>query len=691
MRSRIESSHLERRAYVYVRQSTVAQVFEHGESTQRQYGLVDRAVALGWARDAVEVIDEDQGHSGATVAGRSGFARLAAAVAHGHVGAVLAVEVSRLARSSQDWQRLLALCAVARVVVVDEQTIYDPNDHDAKLLLDLKGTMSEAELHWLGLRLTGARQHKARRGALRLAAPTGYVWTGTGFALDPDEAVQGAVRAVFARYAIEPTAWAVVRWARASGFAFPTRRAQGEGLGDVHWQPLGMSRFHEVLRNPVYAGAYVYGRRPRRTVLVDGQIRRVRDPGRDPTQWAVCRHDAHPGYITWETYLRHQETLRQNQARFGGVGHGAPREGAAVLGGLLLCGRCGRRMRTAYRGHATRQWDYVCLGDRPHGQTRCWSVPGAPLDAAITAVFLDTVVPSEVELALAVEQEAQGHAADLARQWRARIEQATYEARRAERRYKAVDPDNRVVARTLEREWEARLQDLAQVERQYDTARQQKHVELTPADRSRLRALARDLPAVWRAPTTSPADRQAMLRLVIEAIALTPVEVPERTTRVQIQWQSGTLSTLQVPRPDRRARRRTTEAAVERIRTLAAAGHHDHVIAGQLNAEGWGTGAGKPWTTWAVRWVRQRRTIRRVAPATPRRLPLPERDAAGRYSVAGAAKHLGVSLGIVRRWIRQGRIPADHAPYGPYPRVWWLEIDPATAARLAPPSLPGEP
>lgn len=683
MRNRIDTSHLERRAYVYVRQSTAAQVFAHGESTQRQYGLVDRAVALGWARDAVEVIDEDQGRSGATVAGRAGFARLADAVAHGQAGAVFAVEVSRLARCSQDWQQLLALCAVARVVVVDEQTVYDPNDHDAKLLLDLKGTMSEAELHWLGLRLTGARQHKARRGALRLAAPTGYVWTDTGFALDPDEAVRAAVRAVFARYVIEPTACAVVRWARANAFLFPTRRTWDTDQSEVVWKPLGVSRLYEMLRNPVYAGAYVYGRRPLRTVLVEGQIRRVRDPGSDHARWTVCRHDAHPGYITWATYLRHQTTLRENQARFGGVGRGAPREGAAVLSGLLLCGRCGRRMRTVSRGRATRQGAYyACGGDRAHGQATCWSVPGAPLDAAITAVFLATVVPPEVELALAVEQDAQGQATALAQQWRLRIEQASYEARRAERRYKAVDPDNRVVARTLEREWESRLQDLAQIERQYDTARQQKHVDLTPTDRIRLRALARDLPAVWRAPTTNPADRQAMLRLVIEAIALTPVEVPERTTRVQIQWQSGTLTTLLVPRPDRRTRRRTPDAALERIRARAATGHADDVIAVQLNAEGYKTGAGKPWTTWAVRWVRQRRTIRRTAPDAPRRHPLPERDVTGRYSVAGAAKHLGVSPEVVRRWIRLGHIPAHSAPYGPYPRVWWLEIDPATAARL---------
>jgi DNA invertase Pin-like site-specific DNA recombinase len=284
MRGKITRSHLERRAVVYIRQSTVAQVLEHGESTRRQYALVDRAVALGWVREAVDVIDEDQGLSGASAERRTGFARLAHAVAHGEVGAIFAVEVSRLSRSSEDWWRLLALCALADVVVVDEQTTYDPADSDDKLLLDLKGTMSEAELHWLGLRLTGARQSKARRGALHVHVPTGYIWTDRGMVIDPDEAVQRAVRLVLERYDIEPSAWAVVRWARETGVLLPTRRWHAGGTTDVTWRSLGISRLHDMLSNPIYAGAYVYGRRQEKTMLVDGQIRRVRITGRDPDQ-----------------------------------------------------------------------------------------------------------------------------------------------------------------------------------------------------------------------------------------------------------------------------------------------------------------------------------------------------------------------------------------------------------------------
>jgi DNA invertase Pin-like site-specific DNA recombinase len=682
MTDKLTPAHLARRAIVYVRQSTAAQMFDHRESTARQYALVERAAAVGWPRAAIEVIDEDQGRSGATTVGRTGFARLVDAVAHGHVGAILALEVSRLARASEDWQRLLALCAVAQVLVLDEQAIYDPNAPDDKLLLDLKGTMSEAELHWLALRLAGARLNKARRGELHVHPPTGYVWTDHGFAVDPDEAVRAAIQVVFDRYAIEPSAWAVVRWARTAGFTLPTRQTYADGTTAVTWAPLGVSRLHEMLRNPTYAGVYAYSRRPTTKVLRDGRICHVRSAGRDPAQWTVRRPDAHPGYITWESFMRNQEKLRQNYARLGLATRGAPRNGAALLHGLLVCGRCGRRMHVAYNGRHAHGWSYVCCGARDHGQVLCWSVSGRPLDAAVEALFLQTVVPPELALSLAVEREVDHQTAALDRHWQTRLEQARYEARRAERRYKAVDPDNRVVARTLEREWEARLHDLAQVDAGATAARHVQHVDLTADDRTRIRALAQDLPAVWRAPTTRPADRKAMLRLVIDAIALTPVDVPARATRVQVQWRSGVVSELQVARPDRRVAGKPAASTLARLRELAAAGLHDEAIATQLNAAGLTTGAMKPWTAWAVKWARRRAQIPRTAPDRPRSLPLPDRHPDGRYSVGGAAKRFGVSTEVVRRWLQEGLVTGRREPYGQYANVWWLDIDRATEARL---------
>ncbi|MGH7730413.1 MAG: recombinase family protein [Candidatus Eiseniibacteriota bacterium] len=683
MNGQIEASQLTRRAYVYVRQSTMAQVLHHQESTMMQYDLRQRALALGWAPEAIEVIDEDQARSGTTTDGRSGFARLAGAVAHGEAGGVFALDVSRMARASEDWRRLLVLCGVAGVAVVDEQRIYDPNDQDDKLLLELKGTMSEAEIHWLRLRLQGARQHKARRGALKMPAPTGYLWGERGFEMDPDEAVRRAVSVAFQRYNVEPSGWAVVRWARETGFQVPTRRTAADGDSEVEWKPLRISRLHDMLKNPVYAGVYAYGRRREKQVLVDGQIRRVRPDTRDPERWLVKIEDAHPGYITWQRYVQNQEKLRQNMTRMGDPSRGAPREGPALLSGLLICGRCGHRMGPRYaRGARARFWTYACHGERDQGQQGCWTVAGARIDEAVETLFLETMVPSELELALAVDHEVAGHAEELAKQWRARREQAAYEARRAEKRYKAVDPDNRVVARTLERDWEIKLRELEEVERQYAEARRTRRVELSEADRARVRALARDLPAVWRSPVTPPADRKAMLRLVIEAIALSPIEVPRRATWVKVAWQSGVVTEIEVPRPHRRQLFRTPPAAVERMRALAAAGRHDEEIAEILNAEGMRTGRGHSWTTWAVRWTRKKERICRVAPDRARREGLPYRYPDGRYSVAGAAKRFGVRLDVVRSWIKRGLVTGERHDFQAHRRVWWLEIAEDTAARL---------
>lgn len=680
--TKIGADHLARVACVYVRQSTIAQTVENSESTRRQYGLVDRAVELGWPRERVEVIDEDLGRSGASTEGRSGFARLANEVAGGRIGAVLAIEVSRLARSSRDWQEILALCSVARVVVIDDQAIYDPGDANDKLVLDFKGTMSEAELRWLHLRMNGARQSMARRGELRITPPVGFVWSEEGLKMDPDESVRRTVQLILDRFAVEPSAGAVVRWARSNNILFPTRVIPAAEGSDVEWKPLGTSRIHEILHNPAYAGVYVYGRRRERKVIIGKQIRRVRSLGTNIEDWSVRIENAHTGYISWETYLSNQEKLRQNRPQMTGSAIGAPREGPALLCGLLLCGRCDRRMRTSYR-RGDSSWHYVCTGDQAKGAPTCWSVKGAVLDRLVEKLFLDTMVPEELELSLAVEREVEGQAVEFQQQWTARIERARYDARRAERRYKAVDPENRVVARTLEREWEERLRELEQVEREYESARSEKVVELTEADRKRIRALARDLPSVWRAPTTTQADRKAMLRIVIEAVCLRPMEVPRRSTLVRVQWESGAVTELHVDRPAPGETQRTSELAIDRIRVLASNGHHDKQIAETLNDEGLATGISKLWDANAVRWVRRQYQIPRSAPDLPRTAPLPRRHPDGRYSITGAAETLGVSTSLTRRWIREGLFSAQREPYGRYKGVWWIEIDEAVRRKIA--------
>lgn len=674
MRTKL-TTHLERRAYVYVRQSTAMQVHEHVESKQRQYALVERAVALGWNRGDVEVIDEDQGKSGSSSEGRTGFARLADAVGHGEAGAILAIEVSRLARSSTDWQRLLSLCSVADVAVIDEQAVYDPADRDDRLLLDLKGTMSEAELHWLRLRLAGGRLNKARRGALWRLAPTGYVWRIDRLVLDPDEAVRGAVRVVFERFAVESSMWAVVRWATETGFMFPTRRTSDENV-EVDWRPLTGGRLADVLHNPTYAGVYTYGRKTSRPTLVDGQIRR-RQQRLSVEECPVRIDDAHPAYISWESYQANQARLAQNQPRMHGAVSGAPKNGPALLTGLALCGRCGRRMRVDYSTRERRQWRYLCEGKRDTGDGICWSVLGEAIDHDVEQLFLSTMVPSEIDLTLAVDHELQGQASSLANQWHARLEQARYEARRAERRYKAVDADNRVVARTLEREWEARLQELGEVERQYVAARRERRVELSDKDREALRDISRDLPALWRSENTPPADRKAMLQLVIEAVTLEPIDLPKRTTRVRVQWRSGVVDERFVERPGWGA---TPVSLVERIRAMNADGELDATIAVRFNAEGIETTKHNKWTESAITKLRHDHGIAKAirCPTTI----LPDRHpTTGKYSVPGAARRFGVTPRVITNWIRRGLINVLRERYGRYD-ARWLEIDDVLAEKL---------
>jgi DNA invertase Pin-like site-specific DNA recombinase len=652
-------------------------MFQHAESTRRQYGLAERAISLGWSRDAIDIIDEDQGRSGASSEGRTGFVRLVDAIAHGQVGAILAVEVSRLARSSPDWQRLLSLCSVAETVVIDEQAIYDPADRDDKLLLDIKGTMSEAELHWLGLRLTGALRSKARRGELHMAVPTGYMWTEQGLRFDADEVVQRAIRLVFERYAVETSVFSLVRWANSNGFLIPTRRAHLDGNSEIQWQQLGAHRVIEMLTNPIFAGVYTYGRRPKRKVLIDGQIRTVRDPGRDPAKWTIRIDNAHPGYINWETYVTNQKKLQDN--RLHESTRGAPHCGPALLNGLLVCGRCGLRMDVSYCGKERNYIYYRCRGEHGYGSKQCWTVIAAPLDRAVEGLFLKSMAPAELEVCLAVEREVIVQSEALDRHWKLRIEQARYEAQRAERRYKSVDPENRVVARTLEREWEDRLEQLEQVEHQRDEARGQHVVELDPEDRTRIRALARDLPKVWRADTTLISERKAMLRLVIEAISIAPLDIPKRMTQVRVAWKSGAVTELSVERPEHG--RLTSRTAAERVRVLCGGHLHDAEVATQLNAEGIRTGADRPWTAWAVARVRNRENI--PCTALPvRNKPTPDRDKKSRFSVAGAARYFNVSMHVVRSWIQRGRVKAQRESYGPHHDVLWLTIDRTTERRL---------
>lgn len=676
MNDKIRPTHLARRAVVYLRQSTLRQVHEHRESTARQYDLRRRAVELGWPDEAVQVIDEDLGQSGSSTQGREGFRRLGEDVARGRVGAIFALEASRFARNSADWYRLLEICGLADVLIADEGGVYAPRDPNDRLLLGLKGQMSEAELYWMRLRLQGGKLSKARRGELYIQPPTGYQWDDATnrLRLDPDEEVQRGIHMVFERFRIDGSAHGVSAFLARNGLKIPSRSA---ATGEVSWVTPRLSPILNLLHNPLYTGTYVFGRREERVGLVDGEVRRRRVRRMMRDDWKVCLHDHHPAYITWEEFMANEDKLHQNRNNFFvPEQRGAAREGEALLPGLLLCGRCGHRMSVRYQGNLPQ---YECQAPMRNlgGSGRCWTVPGRVIDEAVAHAFLQAASPSEIELSLAVARAADTQAGELDRQWKLRMERLRYEAKLAERRYKAVDPDNRVVARTLERDWEERLQEIERAERELQDVRRREKIELSDADRDKVLALARDLPRVWRAATTAPAQRKTMLRMLVREVCLTPVDLPRRQTRVQILWETGTVTELLVDRPSRETACATPELAAARIRVLVEEGWNTEAIAADLNAGGLRTGKGRAWDIAAVR----RAKVKLGLKGPPPNQPLPPRREDGAWSTQGVAARLGVTVNIVHYWVGRGWLTPIQGTSG-QGRAAWYRLDDETIARL---------
>jgi DNA invertase Pin-like site-specific DNA recombinase len=678
MNNKILATHLERRAAVYLRQSTLKQVYENRESTARQYALRQRAIDLGWPADHVDVIDNDLGQSGSSTQGRAGFQSLAEDVAHGRVGAIFALEVSRLSRSSADWHRLLDLCGLADVIIADEQAVYTPRDYNDRLLLGLKGTMSEAEQYWMRLRLQGGKLNKARRGELRFIPPTGYEWSdGGGFRLDPDEQVQRALRLLFERFRLDGSAYAVMRYFVGQGLKVPQRNP---ATHELRWVAPRESLFLTILKNPAYTGAYVYGRREQRMSLVDGQVRRHHTKQLPIETWKVCLRDHHPAYIRWEDFVANRKKLHENRTNHESPEQrGAAREGVALLQGLALCGRCGHRMGTHYPGGRTHIARYVCrsplkkVGDHKV----CWTVPTTAIDEAVANLFLEAVQPPEIELGLAVVRETERQAGEVDRQWKLRIDRLQYEARLAERRYKAVDPDNRVVVRALEREWNEKLTELDEVEREHQDARRREKLELTDDDRARILALAKSLPLVWKAPSTTNAERKNLLRMLVREVTLEPVDVPPCTTRVRLLWQTGSVADFTVTHTRRDSVSTTTASTLDVVRELVAKKMGDTEIAEELNRRGVRTGHGHLWSRTSVCGLRHRRDVHHAQ--RPARANVAHRREDGLYSLRGVAARFDVPENTVRYWMKQGWLVGAE---GGGSRAWWFKLDRATVARL---------
>jgi DNA invertase Pin-like site-specific DNA recombinase len=582
---KIRPWHLQRLAIVYIRQSSPQQVIEHKESTARQYALVDRAVALGWPRDRVLVIDEDQGKSGQSAEGRLGFQRLLAEISLDHVGIALGLEMSRLARSCKDWHQLLEVCAIFRTLLADQDGLYDPTDYNDRLLLGLKGTMSEAELHILQGRMHQGKLNKARRGELLGHPPAGYVRLPSGeFALDPDEQVRSVIRMIFDQFDRQGSVHGLLRYLVRHDIKLGIRPAGGPNRGQLEWRRPNRITLLNLLHHPIYAGAYRYGHRkagPRRQVPGrPGTGRTLLPPDRCP----VLIRDRFPAYISWERFEANQRRLAQNRARADALG--APRHGPSLLGGLVVCGRCGRRMMVGCGGGAGRL-RYSCgRAAVEYAGPHCQSLAGRPLDDLVTAQVLAALRPAALELSLRAADDLERERERLEQHWRQRLERAGYEADRAARQYHLVDPGNRLVARELERLWEAALQQKSQVEEEYRRYRQSQPAGLSAAERQQVLALADDLPAVWQAATTTPAERQQIVRLLVRRVEVDVRGDSERVA-VRLTWAGGLTSQHEIVRPVRHYRQCSDyPRLVRRVKEPREEGKALGAVAEQLNREG---------------------------------------------------------------------------------------------------------
>lgn len=644
---KIGVQHLERQACVYVRQSSLRQVEQNLESQDLQYQLARRAQRLGWREGQVVVIDDDLGKSGVTATHRAGFQSLVSAVGLNQVGLILVVDVSRLARNCSDWYRLLDLAALCDCLIGDASAVYDPRDYNDRLLLGLKGTLAEAQWHTMRQRLSAARLNKARRGELAFRLPVGYDRNEDGqVVLTPDREVQGMIRLVFALFERLGSARAVLLELVRQKLELPYRIQGKLGGNEIEWRRPSYAAVYQILKHPIYAGAYTYGKH-QRTHLPDGSVVTRRVP---LERWAVLIHDAHPAYITWEQYVAHQKQLNEN-AQGANWNKGTPRDGEALLQGIVLCGRCGRRMRVRTGGHNPA---YACYeANRRYGGPRCQHFVAGHVDQAVVSLFLEAIQPARLEVVLAAVEQLDAQRQQLAEQWDKRLARAQYEAELAGRRYERVDPDNRLVAAALEQRWEQALQAWQQLKQEWRQAQQQELAPLSDADRQLIRQLADDLPALWQAETTTNAERKRLLRCLIRDVTLDRLSKPGISI-VHVRWHTGTTTTVEVMRP-KPGGPPAPPALIERVRQLAQR-YPDDQVADILRAEGVKTARNGTWTTLRVRHFRNRHQIPSACPYTVRDAGSHGPRGDGLVSAREAAQRLKVTPSMIVDWFHRGLI-----------------------------------
>ena len=662
MTEKITPQHLQQTAYVYVRQSSMGQVRHHRESTERQYALQDRARGLGWTSSRIKVLDGDLGCSGASTTDRTDFKTLVADVSLGNAGAVLALEASRLARSNADWHRLIEICGITRTLLIDEDGCYDPSDFNDGLLLGLKGTMAQAELHFIRSRLQGGKLNKAQKGELRFPLPVGYVFDEANrIVKDPDEQVCRAIELVFTTFLEAGSAYGVVQRFARDQLLFPKRSYGGVWAGTVPWGRLTDSRVLGILKNPSYAGIYAFGRyRCVKDILEDGDVRsRIACMPRE--EWLVEIRDHHEGYTSFEQHLKNVDRIERNRTNpQEAILSGPAREGLAMLQGLLICGRCGRRLTPRYRGNGGLYPIYECNWRKREGlsKTSCMSVQCGYLDRTIEQRVWQVVNENHLNLALDAYDILQQREQQISTQWKLRLQRAEYEVQLAQKRYEQVDPENRLVASTLEQRWNDALIELEDVQNQIAELQQREHV-ITSRQRDEVLKLAQDLPRLWKSKATSAKDKKRILQLLIQDIT---VEKPKRGKVIlHLRWQGGQCEDLAVELPRPAAERwRHSESLVQRVRELAR-DYSDTEIATQLNAEGLKSNKGNPFTRSSVSWIRHKHAI-----------PPVDKKQAGEQTVQEVSQQFGVSPGVVYYWIAHKIISARRLNNGsPY----WITIN----------------
>ena len=676
---RITTAHRAKLAYVYIRQSSPGQVRHHQESTALQYRLAERAALFGWPRERVHVIDDDLGKSGTSSRDRQGFQTLIAEVGLGKAGLVMSLDASRLARNNRDWHQLLELCSLFGVLIADGERLYDPAAYHDRLLLGLSGIMSEAELHQIKIRLHQGERQKAARGELRLPLPAGLIHNRDGsVTFNPDEEVQERLRMVFAKFRELRSAKAVMRYLRRGNLLLPVRPLHGPAPHDVVWQPANSARVTQILKNPAYAGAYVYGRRRPDPLRRQPGSDRIGTVAVAPEDWSICLKDAHPAYLDWDEFMANRRQLADNLGRYDAGRPGAPRKGSALLQGIVSCGRCARRMCLRYSGPNGDYPVYVCVADSSsEGRPRCQEVRALAVDAEVERLILTALTPDRIALALAALGEIEQETRAMERQWSLKRERARYDAERARRQYDTVEPENRLVARSLERAWEERLRRADQIEQEYNAWRREQAVSISESDRQEILALGEDLPRLWHAASTRSADRKHIVRLVIKEVTL---DQKRRRGYVWIRviWQTGAASEHWLQRcVQSYAQHADQDRLRQRIAELNGLQKMDGEIAAILNEEALRTAHGPPFSGNMIHCLRKRWRMPTVKingkTANPPQWP------DGSYSVQGAAAAIGITPQVIFDWLRRGWLTGRQLAKG---MPWQISLSPEQALEL---------